>query len=206
LDAKSGAELARWPVGPHPNEMALSSDGRLFVAEANTNTVSVLDLKTGRVLETLSTSPASGRLRARCPTVLRSHPTADCCLWPTLTTTAWRSSISPLPAEPFPRPRPVGWFPTSVRVTADGSHLGVANGKVSLRPPIPPGPFSGDPRPRALQDYIGSLFHGTVSLIPLPAAADRAATFGRWTAEVIANQPVAHHARSAKQSGARHAG
>ncbi|MEO7597859.1 MAG: YncE family protein, partial [Opitutus sp.] len=56
LDSKTGAEVARWPVGSHPNEMLLARDGRLFVAEANLNTVSVVDSTTGHVTETLTAS------------------------------------------------------------------------------------------------------------------------------------------------------
>ena len=41
-------------VGDHPNDLCLSGDGHiLFVANANDNSVSVVDLKTRRVLETL---------------------------------------------------------------------------------------------------------------------------------------------------------
>ncbi len=41
-------------MGDHPNDLCLSGDGHiLFVANANDNSVSVLDLKTRKVLETL---------------------------------------------------------------------------------------------------------------------------------------------------------
>src|SRR4051812_12792217 len=56
LDAKSGSDIARWSVGAHPNEMALGKDGRLFVAESNLNSVSVIDTSSGKVAETLVAS------------------------------------------------------------------------------------------------------------------------------------------------------
>ena len=48
--------MAKWAVEEHPNiEMALTRSGRyLFVANANRNTVTVLDTTTGRTVETLS--------------------------------------------------------------------------------------------------------------------------------------------------------
>ncbi|HEX8659007.1 MAG TPA: YncE family protein, partial [Hymenobacter sp.] len=49
-------------VESHPNDMALTRDGRrLFVANANSNSVSVIDTRFGRVTETLNTAlfPAS---------------------------------------------------------------------------------------------------------------------------------------------------
>jgi len=66
LDAATGAERARWPVGQHPCEMVLGRDGRLFVAEANLNSVSVIETASGRVIETLTASlfPIAARLDA----------------------------------------------------------------------------------------------------------------------------------------------
>ena len=60
---------------------------------------------------------------------------------------------------------PVGWFPTSVRVTRDGKTLVVANGKGFSSAANPRGPFPGTTAPRNLQEYIGGLFPGTLSLI-----------------------------------------
>ena len=49
------------PVGDHPTDMAESPDGRfLFVANANANTVSVIDVQKARVIETLSSSLLPG--------------------------------------------------------------------------------------------------------------------------------------------------
>jgi DNA-binding beta-propeller fold protein YncE len=198
LDAKSGAELARWPVGPHPNEMALSADGRLFVAEANTNTVSILDPADGRVLETLSTSPTPGALPGSMPNSLALSPDGHLLF----VANANNNCVAVFDVSAARRTVslglvPVGWFPTSVRVSADGRTLVVANGKGVISAANPAGPFPGDPRPRNLQDYIGSLFKGTVSLIALPAADRRTAVFGAWTREVLATQPVATSARPA---------
>lgn len=54
LDTKTLAVKARWATEEHPNEMVLSKDGnRLFVANANRNTVSVLNTANGRTTETL---------------------------------------------------------------------------------------------------------------------------------------------------------
>ncbi|HTJ00947.1 MAG TPA: SMP-30/gluconolactonase/LRE family protein, partial [Dongiaceae bacterium] len=54
VDLKSHQVISRWAVGEHPCEMVLSRDGKsLFVANANDNTVTVLDPETGRARETL---------------------------------------------------------------------------------------------------------------------------------------------------------
>src|SRR5262249_36196850 len=41
----------RIPVEPHPNDLAVTADGRLFVSCGNTNHVVVIDLKTKKAME-----------------------------------------------------------------------------------------------------------------------------------------------------------
>jgi len=48
--------VGKIPVGNHPNQMTLHSDGRLFVACANSNAVSVIDTRRGIVVETIFTA------------------------------------------------------------------------------------------------------------------------------------------------------
>src|SRR4029077_5734251 len=55
--ASTFAITHRIPVGQHPTDLAESPDGqRVFVANANENSVSVVDLATGKVGELLRTS------------------------------------------------------------------------------------------------------------------------------------------------------
>ena len=54
VDLKTEKTIARWDTQEHPTEMVMTRDGkRLFVANANRNTVTVLDPETGRAMETL---------------------------------------------------------------------------------------------------------------------------------------------------------
>src|SRR5437899_4103000 len=62
---------------------------------------------------------------------------------------------------------PVGWYPTSVRVTPDGRQLLVANGKGLTSFPDPHGPQPGKPGYRATQN-IKELFPGTLGIVDLP--------------------------------------
>jgi DNA-binding beta-propeller fold protein YncE len=63
------------PVGPHPCEMVETPDGgRLFVAEAARNTVSVVDLAAGRVEETLGVSPDPAAPPGSTPVALDLDP------------------------------------------------------------------------------------------------------------------------------------
>jgi DNA-binding beta-propeller fold protein YncE len=191
LDATTGADLARWPVGDHPNEMALSGDGRLFVAEANRNAVSVLDAAGGRVLETLNVALFPNALPGSMPNSLALSP--DGALLFVANANNNNVAVFDVASPGHARSLgfiPAGWFPTCVRVTGDGGKLVVANGKGVTSLANPRGPFPGDLRPRNLQEYVGCLMPGTVALVALPAAIDRPARFGAWTKEAYACCPL----------------
>ena len=190
LDAGTGAELARWPVGDHPNEMALGPDGRLFVAEANRNTVSVVDTRDGRRLEQLSSVPDPAALPGSMPNSVALSPDGELLFIANATS----NTLAVFAVSEAGHSRslgfiPTGWFPTSVRVSRDGKTLLIANGKGVASAPNPQGPFPGDPRPRTMQQYIGGLLQGTVALLALPAAADRPARFGEWSVLALRGGP-----------------
>ncbi|MEY2881713.1 MAG: hypothetical protein RLZZ15_4093, partial [Verrucomicrobiota bacterium] len=192
LDAKTGADLATWPVGEHPSEMLLASDGRLFVAEANFNSVSILDSATGRVVEKLTASlypnappgsiPNSLALTADEKTLFVANANNNNLAVFDVATAGKATSLGFIP---------VGWYPTSVRVTRDGRRLVVANGKGNTSSPNSRGPFPGTPAPRDLQEHIAGLMRGTVSLIDLPPAAKRAEQFGAWSKTALQCSPLA---------------
>ena len=54
IDLKSNQVIARWPTEEHPNEMLLTKNGKLlYVANANRNTVTVIDTEKGVTTETI---------------------------------------------------------------------------------------------------------------------------------------------------------
>ncbi len=192
LDAETGAELATWPVGAHPNEMALARDGRLFVAEANLNTVSVIDTATGRVTETLSAALFPNSPPGATPNSVALSPDGGLLF----VADAGANNVAVFDVASAGHAVslgfiPVGWYPTSVRVTRDGKTLLVANGKGVTAAANPRGTFPGDPRPRDLQEYIGGLLQGTITFIPLPAPGERTEQFGAWTKIAYACSPLA---------------
>ncbi len=182
LDANTGADIARWPVGQHPNEMILGSDGRLYVAEANFNTVSVIETATGRISEKLTASLYPNSPPGSMPNSLALTPDGELLF----VANANNNNVAVFEVETVGKARslgfiPVGWFPTSVRVTRDGKSLIVANGKGITSKANPHGPFPGTPVPRDLQEYIGGLMQGTVSIIDLPTEKKREEQFGAWS-------------------------
>lgn len=171
INLKTLEPIARWPVEEHPNEMLLAPSGRrLFVANANRNTVTVLDAATGAPLETLVAEMFPSGLPGSTPNSLALSPDEKTLY----VANANINNVAVFDVATPGRSRslgfiPVGWYPTSVRVTPDGRRLLVANGKgvrpvANLRGPQP----GGDPFVRRDQ-YVGGLLRGTLSVIDLPA-------------------------------------
>ncbi len=190
IDLATWEEIARWPVEEHPNEMLLTPDGsRLFVANANRNSVSVIDPDSGATTETLVANLTPDALPGNTPNSLALS--ADGRLF---VANATINTVAVFDVAEPGRSRslgfiPVGWYPTSVRLSADASRLIVANGKGIISDSNRNGPrpgISGVPTP----DYIGRLFNGTVSFIDLPAdEAAFAKQMAEWTATAYACMP-----------------
>lgn len=199
IDTKKFAEVTRWKVEEHPNEMLLAPDGaRLFVANANRNSVSVLDPATGATLETLvATLPIPGLAGVDEPVPPGNTPNSLALSPDGKRLFVANANINAVAVFDVHEPGksrslgfiPVGWYPTSVRVTADGKRLLVANGKG----------VSSDSNRRATQpgmktmtgvrEYIGSLFDGTVSVIDLPAGEAFDKRLAEWTARAFRCTP-----------------
>lgn len=181
----------------HPNDMTLDRKGRfLFVANANSNSVSVIDLKTHTVVETIHTAlTPDAPIGSTTNSVALDDKThtlyianADNNYLSVFNVSQPGHSVS----KGF---IPVGWYPTCVRLV-DGNLL-VANGKGLSSLPNPDGPDPmehtanykhSDLATRKVRPYIGDMFHGSLSVIPIPDAA----ALARYTRQVYANTPYSH--------------
>ena len=190
LDLKSSAVIARWPTGQHPCEMVLRKDGKsLFVANANDNTVSVLDPETGRTVETISVTLYPNSPRGSTPNSLALSPDEELLF-------VANANLNAVGVFDVTRPGrsralgfiPTGWYPTSVRVTPDGQRLLVTNGKGNVAKANPKGPQPV--RGSSKTEYIGQLFRGTLSSVELPGRKQLEAQLARWTTEVLQCSPL----------------
>jgi YVTN family beta-propeller protein len=181
------------PVGVHPSGMAVSPDVRfVYVANANSDSVSVVDTTNDEVVETIDCKPeaklpfgSGSNAVALSPdgrTLYVANGTGNCVAVVTLGSLAG----GPVPPNDVTPSRvtgliPTGWYPGAVKLSADGTRLFVANvkGHGSLRPrkvepkkkPTGKGGEGDDPaapqkKGRNSHDHLGS-----VSLIDLPDAA-----------------------------------
>ena len=180
-DAAREAFVDSIATGSHPNDMCLSKNGRwLYVANANDNTVSVIDLAAGKVLETLNAAIYPGSLTGS--TTNGVALSAD-----EKTLYVANADNNCLAVFDVSRPGaaqskgfiPTGWYPTCVRVI--GKNIYVSNGKGFSSFPNPDGPnpvdreqsvslHQGDAvKPRKVQYIGGGLMMGTMSIIPVPS-------------------------------------
>lgn len=188
IDLTSGRVAAVWPVDEHPCEMALTRSGNiLYVANANRNTVSVLDTATGRTRETIWAAFYPDSPPGSTPNSLALSPDEK-------TLYVAVANVNAVAVFDVSQPTksrslgfiPVGWYPTSVRVTPDGKRLLVANGKGIHPKANPAGPQPG----HKTAEYIAYLYPGTLDMIDLPRGPEREAQMAAWTADVYRSSPL----------------
>lgn len=167
-------------VGDNPNDLCISRNGSyLYVANANDNTVSMIDLKARKVMETLNAALYPTRLSGSTSNALALSDddrtlyiaNADNNCLAVFDVSKPGSSLS----KGF---IPTGWYPTAVRML--GQKLYVANGKGFSSFPNPHGPnptakkehvgihTGDDNQPERVQYIGGGLLTGTLSIIPVP--------------------------------------
>lgn len=210
IDTDTFAVVARWQTDEHPTEMILDRSGsRLFVANANKNSVSVIDTKKGVVSETLVAAlPIGDGTKAHPEATPPGNVPNSLALSPDgeqlYVANANINTVAVFDVRTAGKARslgfiPVGWYPTSVRVSADGRTLIVANGKGVISKPNPNGPMAPKKGEGGVVEYIGGLFDGTISFIPLPSEKNLPAKMREWTERAYACMPA-----TAKQIAAAH--
>jgi len=162
-------------VGEHPNELCLSKKGsHLFVANALDNSVSVIDTKQYKVIETLTASlypdapqgSTTNGLALSTDEKMLFIANADNNCLTVFDVSKPGSSVS----KGF---IPVGWYPTCVKVI--GKKIFVSNGKgfSSFANPRGPQPNKRKVKYQADDDdgpqYIGGLMKGTMTIVDMPS-------------------------------------
>lgn len=193
IDLKKDKVLERWPAEEHPNEMILSKSGKyLFVANANRNTVTVFDTSSGSAIQTLLAELRPGSPPGNTPNSLALSPNEELLF----VANANINTVAVFDVSDIRHSRslgfiPVGWYPTSVRVTPDGRRLLVANGKGIIPKANRHGPQPGQDPPQTVREYIGGLFRGTLSIIDLPSRARLEDEMKRYTSQAYSCMPDA---------------
>ncbi|MEP6610630.1 MAG: alkaline phosphatase family protein [Mucilaginibacter sp.] len=179
-------------TGSHPNELLLNKKGtRLFVANANDNSVSVINTATLKTTEVISTSLYPTRLTGSTTNGLALSPTEKTLYIANADNNCLAVFDVSMPGNSKSQGFiPVGWYPTNVKTL--GNKIFVANGKgfTSMANPQGPQPVkkadnSGYQKGaiNSREQYIGGLFKGTLSIIDAPTELKLKA----YTKQVYAN-------------------
>jgi len=197
-DTQNGTITGQIAVGDNPNDICLTKNGRwLFVANANDNSVSVIDVREKKVVETLNAALYANSLPGSTTNALALSGDEK-------TLYVANADNNCLAVFDVSRPGagrsrgfiPVGWYPTAVRVI--GGKIWVANGKgfTSMANPLGPNPAKrrqevnyqhGDQHKIPKVQYIAGLFKGTMSIIPEPNDQQ----LGQYSQLVYRNTPYA---------------
>jgi YVTN family beta-propeller protein len=182
-------------TGSHPNEMVCTRNGKyLFVANANDNSVSVVNTASNRVIETISATLYPTKLAGSTTNGLAlsadekrlyiANADNNCLAVFNVSTPGNSTSLGFIPT---------GWYPTNVKTI--GRKILVANGKGFASMANPQGP-----QPKNKSDnsgvhtgitgttkaqYIAGLFLGTLSFIDEPSKEKLSA----YSKQVYANTP-----------------
>lgn len=173
IDLAGGKRGPEWPTELHPTEMALSpKEDILYVACANSNQVTVIDTATGKALETISSALHPQAHKGSTPNSLSLSADGKVLL----IANADNNNIAMFNVSERGKSRsmgfiPAGWYPTSVRFSTAGDKIYVANGKGLMSKGNAQGPNPLKPLPRTVDEYIGGLFRGTLSVIDVPSPA-----------------------------------
>lgn len=186
--------ITQIPAGNHPNEIVLNKKGTiLFVANANDNSVSVINTQTGKTLEVLSTTLYPTKLTGSTTNGLALSSDEKTLYIANADNNCLAVFDVSIPGKSQSKGFiPVGWYPTNVKTL--GNKILVANGKgyTSMANPRGPQPVKKPDNSgyktgatKGESQYIGGLFKGTLSFIQVPDEKQLKA----YTDQVYENTP-----------------
>lgn len=125
FDLATGTKLAELEVGLHPSALVVSPDQtKLYVANANSDTVAELDTRTPQLLRSLPVPLYQKAPLGSSPNALAIHPDGRTLFVANASNNA--VAVLDLPSAKVKGFLPAGWYPTAVALTKD--RLLIANG------------------------------------------------------------------------------
>ncbi|HME08584.1 MAG TPA: hypothetical protein VKG25_16125, partial [Bryobacteraceae bacterium] len=197
LDPDTLQEHVRVAVGKFPNQLVFAPDGRLFVANSGSNTVSVI--AEDRVIETINVALRSGAPIGSTTDALAIDPAGT----RLFAANADNNDVAMVDISGRARSVvlgfiPAAWYPTALAVSPDGKDLYIGAGKgrgIGANVPFaeqpnrlgrPPENLLDNPRVDSKQyNYLGTLLRGYVYTLPVPDERE----LRSLTAQVRENHP-----------------
>ncbi len=165
--------VTRIPVGAQPNKAILSPDqSRLYIANGNSDNVSVIDTKTNQVVDTIPLyrkNDEEEKYKGANPNSLALSPDGKT-LYVTLGGENAVAVVNLSNRRVIGR-IPTGWYPNSVSVSADGRKLFVVNAKSNIGPAPAAGRTTAAGKARnttSRAEYTWALEKAGIAVIPVP--------------------------------------
>jgi YVTN family beta-propeller protein len=185
IDVETMRVTGRVAVGDNPNDMALSTDGRLFTSCANDNTVTVIDTKTRQVIERISTALTPNSPEGSTPNAL----TLDRDNQMLFVANADNNDVAVVRVAERAHSEvlgflPVGWYPSALAIHGGKLYVGNSKGLGGYsnirgpRSPLPPGPEGNG--------TVKSLQKGAIEIIDVSKLKSN---LRAWTKQVYDNTP-----------------
>lgn len=187
IDPGRGTVVATLSVGPNPNDLLVTPDGRLFVVCAGDNTVRVFDTATLRQIETLSTS-----LHPRAPEGSTPNALAyDAARKLLFAANADNNDVAVFDVRERSRSAvlgfiPTGWYPSALAIGEGGAALYVGATKGEGGHPDLRGPGSPLASKLGGDESVKTLQRSSVERVPLDSLRSR---LKAYTAHAYANSP-----------------
>jgi YVTN family beta-propeller protein len=177
LDSATMKSIGKVTVGSHPAAVAWNSDGRIFVANAGGDTVSVVSRKTMTVIENIRTS-LDFQVKVGSTPVALAVDTAGKRLY---VANADNNDVAVVDISDDDESKvlgfiPTGWYPCALATSVDGKMIFIGTGKALDK-------FAANSESKT---YIGNLLTGHVSFVTSPDEK----TLAGYTRQVLANTPV----------------
>jgi len=173
VNLADGREIAQIETGLHPSDLILSADGKsLFIANANSDTVSVVDTGTNKVCQTISVRPDPALPFCSAALALALSPENQTLF----VANGGNNAIAVIPLSTNSIVSgfiPTGWYPGAL--TTDGKYIYAANIK---------GVGSRDPKDEG--KWKSTSYRGSITKVAYPTADQLA----RYTQQVLADSLV----------------
>jgi YVTN family beta-propeller protein len=187
IDTDQNRVVGTIDVGSNPNDMKLSNDGRLFVACSNDNTVHVIDTKTRKKVEIVSTTVTPQAPEGSTPDALVIDQTRRLLY----IANADNNDIAVVNIADRKHSEvigfiPTGWYPSALALSRDGRKLFVGNSKGQGAHPDIKGPLSPLASKTEGDETIKTLQKGSIEFLDV---SNLRRQLPAYTKQVIANSP-----------------
>lgn len=187
IDTRRNRVVRAIEVGANPNDMKLAADGRLFVACSNDNTIHVIDTKTLRKVEKISTTLTPLAPEGSTPDALAIDPVRHLLY----VANADNNNVGVVDISNTKHSEvlgfiPTGWYPSALTLSKDGHKLFIGTSKGDAAYPDVKGPESPLAEHPGGDESIKTMQKGTVEIVDVTNLRTQLA---RYTKQVMENSP-----------------